>query len=48
MTRINIEIKDEIHKKAKLNALLLNKTLIEYINEAIEERNNRTKGGMPK
>lgn len=39
MTRVNIEIDDEIHKKAKLNALLLNKTLIEYINEAIIERN---------
>jgi len=38
MTRINIEIDDEIHKKAKLNALLKNKTLIEYINEAIAEK----------
>ena len=36
MTRINIEINDEIHKKAKLNALLQNKTLIEYIHKAIE------------
>ncbi len=39
MTRINIEIEEETHKKAKLNALLLNKTLIEYINEAISEKN---------
>jgi len=38
MTRINIEIDDELHKKAKLNALLKNKTLIEYINEAIAEK----------
>ena len=43
MTRINIEIKDDTHKKAKLNALLLNKTLIEYINEAIEEKNRASK-----
>ena len=43
MGRINIEIKDEIHKKAKLSALLLNKTLIEYINEAVEEKNAKQK-----
>lgn len=36
MTRINIEIDDELHKKAKLNALLQSKTLIEYIHEALE------------
>ncbi len=36
MTRINIEIEDELHKKAKLNALLQNKTLIEYLNESLE------------
>ena len=35
MTRINIEIEDELHKKAKLNAVLKNKTLIEYIHDAI-------------
>ncbi len=35
MTRINIEIEPELHKKAKLNALLQNKTLIQYINEAL-------------
>ena len=38
MTRINIEIDGELHKKAKLNALLQNKTLIEYIHEALDER----------
>jgi len=39
MTRINIEINDDIHKKAKLNALLSNKTLLQYIHEAILEKN---------
>lgn len=38
MTRINIEIENELHKKAKLNALLQNKTLIRYINEALAEK----------
>jgi len=38
MTRINIEIDDELHKKAKLNAILQNKTLIEYIHEAIGDK----------
>jgi predicted HicB family RNase H-like nuclease len=38
MTRINIEIDDDLHKKAKLNALLQNKTLIKYIHEALNER----------
>ena len=38
MTRINIEINNELHKKAKLNALLKNKTLIQYIHEALEEK----------
>ena len=41
MTRVNIEIKDEIHKRAKLSSVLLNKTLIEYINEAIDEKNSK-------
>lgn len=36
MTRVNIEIEDELHKQAKLNALLQNKTLIEYIHEALK------------
>jgi len=38
MTRINIEIADELHKKAKLQALLKNKTLIEYVHDALEEK----------
>ena len=29
---------DELHKKAKLNALLQNKTLIQYIHESLDER----------
>jgi len=43
MARINIEVDDELHKKAKLNSLLQNKTLIEYINEAIKEKVERDK-----
>ncbi len=38
MTRVNIEIDTELHKKAKLNALLQNKTLIQYLNEALDEK----------
>ena len=38
MTRVNIEIDSEVHKKAKLSAILQNKTLIQYINEAIAEK----------
>jgi len=47
VTRVNIEIVNEIHKKAKLSSIILNKTLIEYINEAIDEKNKREskKGG---
>ena len=36
MTRVNIEINDELHKKAKLNALLQSKTLIDYLHEALK------------
>ena len=38
MTRVNIEIDSEVHKKAKLSAIFQNKTLIQYINEAIAEK----------
>jgi predicted HicB family RNase H-like nuclease len=41
MTRINIEVDGELHKKAKLNSLLQNKTLIEFIHEAIKEKIER-------
>ena len=40
MARINIELEQNLHKKAKLHALLKNQTLIEYIHEAL---NNKTK-----
>lgn len=43
MTRVNIEVKDELHKKAKLAAVLENKTLIEFINDAIDEKLKRKK-----
>ena len=43
MTRVNIEVEDELHKKAKLAAVLENKTLIEFINDAIEEKVKRGK-----
>ena len=43
MTRVNIEIEDELHKKAKLAAVLENKTLIEYLNEALKEKVERGK-----
>ncbi len=43
MTRINIEIDNDTHKKAKLNALLSNITLIEYINQAILDKNKNFK-----
>ncbi|MFT4304681.1 MAG: hypothetical protein ACMXX8_01185 [Candidatus Woesearchaeota archaeon] len=41
MARINIEIDKETHKKLKIICTLKDKTLIEYINEAIEEKNGR-------
>ncbi len=40
MTRVNIEVETELHKKAKLASVLDGKTLIEFINEAIEEKVN--------
>ena len=38
MVRVNIEVEDELHKKAKLISVNNNKTLIQFINEAIEEK----------
>tara|TARA_Y100000310_G_scaffold186143_1_gene186180 strand:- start:6227 stop:6385 length:159 start_codon:yes stop_codon:yes gene_type:complete len=38
MTRVNIEVESELHKKAKLAAVLEGKTLIGFINEAIREK----------
>ncbi len=43
MARINIEIDDEVHKKARLNCVLQNKTLIQYINEALKEKIEKDK-----
>lgn len=38
MTRINIVLENEVHKKAKINSIKNNITLIEYVNNAIEEK----------
>lgn len=38
MTNINIEIPDEVHKKAKIVAAIEGITLKELINEAIAEK----------
>jgi predicted HicB family RNase H-like nuclease len=43
MTRVNIEVNDELHKKAKLASVLEGKTLIEFINQAIEEKLKKKK-----
>jgi predicted HicB family RNase H-like nuclease len=45
MTRVNIEVESELHKKAKLAAVLEGKTLIEFINESIKEKVSRKKNG---
>ena len=44
MTRINIEMDSELHKKAKLQALLQNKTLIEYLHDALNEKVSADEG----
>ena len=41
--RINIEIPEETHKKVKAISALKGITLIEYINQAIEEKLKRMK-----
>ena len=43
MTRVNIEVEDELKKKAKLAAVLENKTLIEFINEAVKDKVERSR-----
>ena len=47
MVNINIEIPDKIHKKAKLESVLNEFTLKEFIIQSIEERlkNSRKKNG---
>ena len=37
MPRINIDIPDELHKKAKYACVLKDTTLIEYINQLIAD-----------
>jgi len=41
MARINIEVEDEIHKKAKIACAIKGITLIEFINQAIDEKLKR-------
>lgn len=43
MVRVNIEVDDELHKKAKLISVNNNITLIQFINEAIGEKIKRGK-----
>lgn len=38
MTRINIEIDNEIHKKAKVAAAIEGITLIEFINKSLSDK----------
>jgi|TARA_B100001971_G_C18211746_1_gene551167 predicted HicB family RNase H-like nuclease len=45
MARINIELEQDLHKKAKLHALLKNQTLIEYIHEALEQQTKKDQRG---
>jgi predicted HicB family RNase H-like nuclease len=41
MARVNIEVEDEIHKKAKVACAIKGITLIEFINQAIDEKLKR-------
>jgi len=43
MVRINIEVEDDLHKRAKLISVNTNKTLIQFINEAIRDKVNKEK-----
>ena len=43
MTRVNIEVENDLHRKAKLVSVMENKTLIEFINDAIREKVKKTK-----
>ena len=45
MGRINIEIKDEVHRKAKAFSAIKGITLIEYINNILEKKLTREKYG---
>ena len=43
MTRINIEIPEEVHKKAKVASAMQEKTLRDYIVLALEEKLSKEK-----
>ena len=43
MGRVNIEITDEIHKRMKVVCALKEKTIVEYVNEAIKEKLDKEK-----
>lgn len=38
MGRVNVEIQEELHKKMKVACAVSDKTIIEFINEAIIEK----------
>ncbi|MBW2999034.1 hypothetical protein KY339_00030 [Candidatus Woesearchaeota archaeon] len=44
MTRVNIEIPEEVHKKVKIACAVNSTTLIQFINQAIEEKLKHDKG----
>jgi predicted HicB family RNase H-like nuclease len=41
MARVNIEVPDELHKKSKVACAIKGITLIEFINQAIDEKLKR-------
>lgn len=41
MGRVNIEISDDLHKKAKIACVTKGQTLIQFINQAIDEKLKR-------
>jgi predicted HicB family RNase H-like nuclease len=43
MTRVNIEIDDEVHRKLKVVCALKGITIIQYINSALEEKVKKEK-----
>ena len=46
MGKVNIEIPDEVHKKIKVACAVNSITLIEFINNAVEEKLKREKIGQ--
>ena len=43
MTRVNIDLPDDMHKQAKFTCVLRDSTLIEYINRAIDDKIKKAK-----